>query len=228
MPTLYKQATYFFAVLFLLVILGFWSSYFAVLTSARLSIHIHGALMLVWMAGLIAQVWFIRSGRVELHRLVGKASYVVAPLVVLAGLIVTRESMAKYGENLSPEELQTFTLPLVAIVQFAVTFSLAMYYRHDTHTHARYVISTGMILVHAGTIRIFLNYVPGFGILPRAANASFILWEVVALALIANDFRLGKLRAPFIVFLALFGLHHIMFWTAADMAWWQAVAEAIR
>ncbi len=228
MQTSYKQVTWFFAVLLFLVIVGFWPTYFSVLASARTSIHIHGALMLLWMGALIAQVWFIRSGRVELHRVVGKVSFFLAPLIVLAGLTVSHESLAEYTGNLPPTAMQTLTLPLIAIVQFAVTYTLAIYYRRDANTHARYMISTGIILVHAGTIRIFLHYVPGFGALPRAANASFLLWEIVALALIANDVRQGKLRGPFIVFLAIFGLHHILFWTAADMAWWQAVAEAIR
>jgi len=131
------------------------------------------------------------------------------------------------GSEHSPQDLQTLTQPLFAILQFGLTYALAIYYRRDTPLHARFMISTGMVLMSAGTIRIFRDWVPGISRFPMAANANFIFLEVITAALILNDLRLGRIRAPFVLALALFVSNHVLYWTAADMGWWQTLARWI-
>jgi len=225
--TLYRQTAYLFPIMLGLVVLGFWLSYFTVLQSIRLTLHIHGLLMLAWMGVLIAQGVLVRTGRMTWHRRVGKASYVVAPLIVLFGFVVMRESLGGPGSEHSPQALQTLTLSVFAILQFGLPYGLAIYFRRDTQLHARFMISTGLALMSAGTIRIFRDLVPGISGLPVAANANFIFLEVFTVALILNDFRLGRIRVPFVLLLGLFVSQHVLFWTAADMGWWQTLARWI-
>ena len=221
--TLYRQTAYLFPVMLVLVVLGFFRTYFTVLPSTRLTIHIHGLLMLVWMSTLITQGVLVRTGRMTWHRRVGKASYVIAPLIVLFGFVVMRESLGGPGSEHSPRALRTLTLPLFAILQFGLTYALAIYYRRETQLHARFMISTGLILMSAGTIRIFRDWVLGISM----ANANFIFLEVLTVGLILNDLRLGRIRAPFVLTLALFVSNHVLYWTAADMGWWQTLARWI-
>ncbi len=220
---LYRQTAYLFPMMLVLVVLGFFPTYFAVLPSTRLTIHIHGLLMLAWMGTLIAQGVLVRTRRMTWHRRVGKASYVIAPLILLFGFVVMRESLGGPGSEHSPRALRTLTLPLFAIFQFGLTYALAIYYRRDTQLHARFMISTGLRLMFAGTMRIFRYWVPGI----LAVNANFIFLEVFTAALILNDLRLGRIRAPFVLTLALFVSNHVLYWTAADMGWWQTLARWI-
>ena len=82
-----KQALYLLPLLFILVVMGFWPSYFASLQSWRLSVHIHNALMFYWMGALIAQALFVKSGWMDWHRRIGRTTFVIAPLMVFGNLL---------------------------------------------------------------------------------------------------------------------------------------------
>ena len=217
--TLYQQTAYLFPLMLLGVVLGFWPSYFMALPSTRLSLHAHGLFMLLWMGTLIAQATLFRTGQMDWHRRVGRASYAVAPLLVVFGFVVIHDFLVREGSGAAA--LQTLTLPLFAILQFALTYGLAIAYRRQTQLHARYMIATGLVLMAAGTFRIFSNWIPVAGNPP---NANFIFLEILMIALILNDHRLGGIRAPFVVTLALFLCQHALYWTAADWGWWQSLA----
>ena len=79
------------ALLIPVAVLAFAKSYFAGVTfsgkSVSVVIHIHTALMVLWLLMLIAQAWFIRTKRFQLHRWLGRSSYVIAPLIILAALV---------------------------------------------------------------------------------------------------------------------------------------------
>ncbi len=225
--SLHRLSTYLFLAMFPLVVMGFWPSYFTKLTSTSVSFHIHAFVLMLWMVILITQVVLVRTGRMRWHRIVGRSSLVVAPLLVVTAFIMMRQSLGGPGAERSPFALQLLPLPLGAAIQFSLTYALGIYYRKQTELHARYMISTGPILIAAATHRIFLNWVPGLSTLPASSNANFILLEVTALALILNDLRLGKIRAPFVVLLVLFSVNHIMFLTVPDSAWWQTLADRI-
>ncbi len=222
--TLYKNAVYLFAGLIVLIFLGFWPGYFAKISSVRLSLHVHGLLMLLWMGLLITQAWFVRTGRMDQHRLLGKASFVIAPLMVWAGVMIANEFVNHPENGLAPHSLMILTLPLYSITQFALTYALAIYYRRQTELHARFMISTSLILAPAASFRVFLNWVPGLGTVGAAGNATFVMFELIAIALILNDRRLGRVRAPFIMFLGLFAINHLFFVSAPDLEWWRTFA----
>jgi hypothetical protein len=217
--------TFLFAAMSGLVIIGFYPSYFSKLLDTSFSFHVHGLLMFAWMGALIAQATFIRTHRMDLHRRAGKLSFALAPLIVLSGVIVIRETYD--GIEMGREALQRLSVPAFAIAQFALSYALAMAYRRRPELHARYMISTGLVLTFAGTLRMFLNWAPGISSGPDAVNANYFLFEMVTAGLILNDLRLGQLRAPFVLTLILFGTNHIFFATARDLAWWRTLATWI-
>ena len=221
--TVYQQTAYLFPLMLLGVVVGFWPSYFMALPSTRLSFHVHGSFMLLYMVALIVQATLFRTRQMVWHRRVGKASYVLVPLMVILGFVVILDVLVRDG--IGPEARQRLTVPLFAILQFALTYGLAIYYRRKTQLHARYMISSGLFLLYAGTLRIFINWIPWVGNPP---NANFILLEILTIALILNDRRLGTIRAPFVVTLALFLSYHALYWTASDWGWWQSVAVLLR
>lgn len=221
--TVYQQTAYLFPLMLLGIVVGFWPSYFMALPSTRLGFHVHGSFMLLWMVALIVQATLFRTRQMVWHRRVGKASYVVVPLMVVLSFVVIHDVLVRDG--IGPAARQRLTVPLFAILQFALTYGLAIYYRRQTQLHARYMIATGLVLLYAGTLRIFINWIPWVGDPP---NANFILLEIVTIALILNDRRLGAIRAPFVLTLALFMSHHALYWTAADWSWWRSLARLLR
>ena len=219
-----RQATYFLPLVFLAAVVGFWPSYFTVLASTRASVHVHGLLMLTWIAALAAQAVLIRTGQLVWHRRIGRLSFAVAPLIVAVGLFVTREFMVRVGSNVTRASLEIFTISVLSILAFGLLYGLAIYYRRFPQLHARYMVGTGLVLIVASLLRIFRNWVPGFSSLSSATHAGLVVVDIAIIGLILNDRRIGKIRAPYVVVLLLLALVHAMLWKAPGWSWWRSLA----
>ena len=75
-----------------IVVIGFWSTYFAPLLRGTLAIpfivHAHGLVFLGWMALMMTQVIVAASGNIRLHRRIGRWGIAYACVVIAMGLIV--------------------------------------------------------------------------------------------------------------------------------------------
>lgn len=78
--------------------------------------------MALWLLMLISQAFLIRTDRRTLHRLAGRASYVLVPLIVLSTLSLAHLRVRESGNEL-PAELLYFlyihlgiTFPLMQVV----------------------------------------------------------------------------------------------------------------
>ncbi|GAB2558518.1 hypothetical protein [Spirosoma aerophilum] len=92
MEKAYRHISFQFIALLLISMAGFWKTYlirFPAFYGFVTAHHLHGLLMLLWVVLLIAQPLLIRAKNIELHRILGKASYVLMPLMVLSMLMVT-------------------------------------------------------------------------------------------------------------------------------------------
>ena len=81
------------------VFLGFARSYFlaGVYHAPPLTpiLHIHGGVFSLWMLVLLAQTTLVSAGRVDLHRKLGMAGFVLACLMVVLGVLATADSLGK-------------------------------------------------------------------------------------------------------------------------------------
>jgi hypothetical protein len=103
--------------------------------------------MTLWCVMLISQAYLIRIKRLEVHRLIGKASYVIAPVNVVLMLVVARNSLPQVAERLdrvNPTVGVHFVIAasFVNAVLFGVFFALAMRNRRTPAVHARYMLCT--------------------------------------------------------------------------------------
>src|SRR5687768_182307 len=62
--------------------------------------HFHGVLMLVWMALLIIQPWLIARRKHRIHKLIGRLSFVLAPLLIIS---IFLDSRMTYYRGLSQD-----------------------------------------------------------------------------------------------------------------------------
>jgi hypothetical protein len=232
---LFRNARYYFAAVLALVVYGFWHTYFAVMGSARATIHVHAALSLLWVVMLVAQASLVRNGRLRRHRRLGQASYLLFPAIVALGLVVSHEAAVRAGDELSDFSIQALTLPLYGLFQFVLAYGCAIVYRRTPALHARWMIATAIPLLSAAVLRIIPLWAPAsmtaaaseetrFAI---AAHTHIVVSELILLALIANDVRLGRIRAPFPVLLFVVALWHPLFELAPDMGWWRAIAQLV-
>src|SRR5262249_40053368 len=154
-----RNSVFWFAGFTLFALLAFWPSYFSrPLEQPHWRLHTHGIAMTLWCALLITQAYLIRTGRKNLHRSIGKLSYVLAPFIVLATInlvhFTLRDSLT------GPVSLYFLTLMLNAVLAFAVLFGLAIYHRRDAALHARFMVCTIFPLFTPVTDRLIFVHAP--------------------------------------------------------------------
>ncbi len=212
--------------------LGFAKSYFFGLTFSGKSltalVHVHAALMVLWLLMLVAQAWFIRTKRLRLHRWVGRSSYVIAPLIIVSVLVAQHELLNRAPAGISAEGARIEVFGIPQILAFAVTWGLAILYRKKTPLHVRFMVSTAFAIGTVISFRIILNWfswVPGLDSLDGVAAANWAALTLPLLALIAVDWRMGAKRSPFWVVTVLIGVMHLGYWTFGTTGSWFAFVQ---
>lgn len=215
-----------FVLLLLICIGGFWSSYFSrLLDPTPFTHHFHAVAMLAWVVLLIAQAWLIRSRKLALHRKVGKSSYILAPLVVMSGVSV---ALATIGER-GPAGAGGLWTGLFWSLLFALLFGLAIRYRREPELHARYMATTGLVFLVPAFGRLWFTQLVPLGAPPLIGPFTIpALPLYVALLLMLWDRKNGGIRAPFVLFSALWAAHLVIWkFVLPDLRMWHFFAEAM-
>ena len=158
MEKVYKNSHYLFIAVLLMALVGFWKTYFGLVpafTGVSSLMHFHALMVLAWLGILIAQPILIRAKNLEMHRLVGRVSYVVVPLLLLSIVLLMRLSIMK---NTLPQA-PTIDLRLVGIADltfFIPCYLLAIYYRKKTAYHARFMVLTVLPFINPALGRLSL------------------------------------------------------------------------
>lgn len=199
----YANAPIYFALALLATVAGFFPSYFAKLGATDAAHHFHGIMATLWMVMLIAQGWSARVRRFPLHRWVGWSSVVIAPLFVVSGLLMVRIMLAAadgfsrtYGGRLAFVDVTT-------MLGFGAAYGLAIYHRRQIGLHARYLAATAVMALPPGLARLLGHWAPGIRSFEAAFHGGYFLAELVVAALIVDDYRKGKIRAPYVMLGAL-------------------------
>ncbi|MDZ4707936.1 MAG: hypothetical protein SH818_05990 [Saprospiraceae bacterium] len=81
---LYRHTAWYFLLFFIVVLRAFWLSYYSHLhDQPDFRNHTHGLAMSLWCLLLITQAYLIRRQRYQLHRVLGKWSYVLMPVLLI-------------------------------------------------------------------------------------------------------------------------------------------------
>ncbi|MCZ6876399.1 MAG: hypothetical protein O7G88_23195 [bacterium] len=166
---IYRNAFYWFIGLLVLLILGFWQSYFSQLPDAgHITHHAHAVVMLTWVLLLIVQSWLIRNRRNARHRLIGKTSFVIAPAVVVTALYVNFFFQANAEDPVAPLTQSIYWLGYCSAGTFTIMYVLAIRHRRQMHLHARYMVGTSLVFVVPGMSRVIENYLAPTGVLTES------------------------------------------------------------
>jgi hypothetical protein len=151
----FDKSGYYFIGLLALVLLGFWKTYFSRFFSGpnnyNFYFHFHAAMMLLWVAMLITQPLLIRKKKMRQHRLVGKASYILMPVLLLSVLLVLNSGLKTIPE--AELNFSTILFPFRDFFLLAIAFIIAIVYRHNLQIHARAMIITGIVFLEPALFR---------------------------------------------------------------------------
>ena len=226
-PLTLHTSGYWFAAFLVLTVAAFWPSYFGLLP-ARLDLltHAHAALMTIWLAMLIAQPFLIRRDRRPIHRLIGRTSYGLVPMIVVVWILLTHLRAAAMPDDVFERDGQFFYLPFVSAVLFVVSWGLAILRRHTPPLHARYMIGTGLAAIDAVMARLLAFNFPPLADPLAYQMIGFGLTNAVIVALWLVD--RGPYRRAFLHLLLVFAPLHLFWFTGAQSAAWLEVVRWFR
>lgn len=224
---LQNRILYFFVAIFIITNLGFYKTYlihFPTFEGFPWVYHVHGMLAMAWIVMLIAQAYLIRVRNYDLHRFVGKLSYVVMPLFLVSIFLAAKES---YLRNIQvkpqAEALANLTQGgSIDIFFLGLVYVLAIVYRKNVGYHLRFMASTGLIILGPGLGRFlfaFLELPVPLALLPMllCITGTGIVWLIM-------DIRNKKSAFPMGIYVAIALAVNAM-GIGSHSAWWQGFAK---
>jgi hypothetical protein len=145
----------YFAALLALALVAFWPTYLSkVLDTSNVYIHLHAITAALWVLMLVVQPLTISARRFTLHRNIGSASYVLAPLIVVVVVLLAHSRIQ--GLEGQAYGLQTYVLylQLSLAALFGLSYALAMRTRRMVAQHARFMVCTGLTMIDPVVIRL--------------------------------------------------------------------------
>jgi hypothetical protein len=183
--------------------------------SPPLVVHLHAAVMASWVTLLAVQATLSLVGRIDLHRRLGLASLVVAPLVLimLVATTVVRQNAA-FGTPSDPIFNNILLVQIRAIVLFPVFFLWALRTRFtDARTHKRMALLATLVLLDAAIAR--MSWLP-YNEFPKHYLAVHLyLLALLVPALLHDLIRLGRIHRAWV-----WGLVLLLPWIIATEFVW--------
>ena len=198
--------------------------------------HFHALTMASWMALLLTQTVLMATGRKGWHMQLGVAGMVLAPLMIVAGLMLVPanfEARIAFAETAGPavqaelgKTLHNMTnavlIQLRSGVAFGVLVAMALAARqHDSGLHKRL-----MILATIAPIGAALARMPFLYNTQPASPASTLLWPLVCLVpMMGWDlYRQRRVHRAYWIFLSVTAVSSIAVLLLWDTAIWQNFA----
>ena len=145
----------------LLVLIGFWPSYFGPLLRLAVErsvvIHIHAVVYVGWLALFITQAALAAVGQTQRHRQLGRIGIGYGALVIVVGLVTTLYQFAgRIGAQGLEQSLAYPTWPLIDMAIFTPFFVSAAAFRDRPEIHKRLMIVATTTLLIAAVGRMAL------------------------------------------------------------------------
>jgi hypothetical protein len=240
----YYNLGYWFLLLIVLALAGFYHTYFVNLPDIKPAfVHVHFLLMGLWILMLIAQPFLIKFKKVAAHRFLGKVSYVLVPLVLWSAWFLARRDyygkIQKFSEaasaglnNLSEFEIlkaaSVHPATLIGVILFALFYSLAIRHRKQSARHARYMLATVLILLWPTVDRIFfinLQMKSIFGI--SSYFVSMLIIDLILVLLLCIDFKNKTEIRTLSYCLLIFITSQFAFYILPTFDWWAVVVKVV-
>lgn len=200
----YKNLGFVLMLLIPLTFLAFYKSYILRTHKTHIVIdvytHLHAFISTAWILMLIVQPLLIRYRKRALHKLLGKVSYVVFPLLILSFFPQMVRSYAR-------GEIADLLNPSVDIILLILFYSLAIRHKKKVNVHMRYMICTAIVFLSPLLIRIIRMLLHGSDIVATHINYSLI--NLLILGLILWDKSNKRNYRPYLVALSGFILYQI-------------------
>ena len=230
--SLYQKSAFWLILFFAFAIWAFWRSYYS-FPDKDISFyqHVHGIAMTAWCLMLIGQAFLIRYKQYPIHRLVGKASFIIFPILIISTFLLMHFSLRASG-SINTRVLTSMALMVNATFVLIIIYGLGMYFRKERFTHARYMVCTIFPMFTPITDRIIYNYIhpliplaPKIEGMPIVPFFGFLLADLIVIGLAVWDWKTHKRKDVFLIVLGLLLMYHISMFTFYKYSFWGAFTK---
>lgn len=154
-PLNFSRSGPYFAGLFLIALVAFWPTYLSqALSSSSAYTHLHALTASLWMLMLVAQPLAIQARRLALHRLLGRASYALAPLILVSIVLLAHSRIKGLTGEAYAAQTYILYLQVSLAVLFGLSYALAILTRRTAALHARFMVCTALTLIDPVVVRL--------------------------------------------------------------------------
>jgi hypothetical protein len=219
----YRQAHWYVGFVLLVILAGFWATYWSAVRSVPLAFHVHALTASAWLLLLMAQSIIIHRRGNALHKQLGWASFLLFPGLILGFMMIVDVSANAYAAARHPFSVYlgpSFGIGMViAIAAYLTLFYLALKHRRNVRLHAGYMLATPLILFESPFSRVIDAFLPWLNIIgsegPQAVLDTIVIGDAIAilfaLALYAANRRHGT---PWLVAAFFMALQAVVMWFA--------------
>lgn len=116
-------------------------------------IHIHGAVFTLWILLLVTQTSLVSAGRVDIHRNLGIAGFLLACSMFVIGILAATNSLHRGFAPPGLDPLTFYIIPITDMVIFATLIFFAFRKRFDPAAHKRLILVATTALMIAPIAR---------------------------------------------------------------------------
>jgi hypothetical protein len=238
---LFPKLAWFLVLLIPLTFFGFYPSYFSILLSPMDNIyHLHAFCMVLWILMSITQPFLIQQKKIAAHKLIGKISYGIMPLVFITGYLVIRHTyytnLHRYSDkvtvgtlSLNQKEILTkaaasIDIGLIYFLWLLIFYVLAIINRKKILFHATYMFAAILTLLGPTTDRLIYTITDvltlNYNFIAQNAVLIFIVFVLFGLCIYQkrNGYSIKPASAALIIYLlgiaVFFSLPNTYAWTS--------------
>lgn len=189
-----------------------------------LYVHLHGIVMLTWLALMVVQPTLVQRGNAALHKRLGWIGAALAVLVVLLGSFVGIKSLQNGTQP--PFFTQPYFLALTqsGVIAFAGLVGFAIIRRRQTEWHRRLLVGAMIALMEPALGRLL----PMPLIMPWGEWLALVIQLAVLAIVMRHDRKtMGAIHPATLIAGLVITAHHIIVETLAVMPFWQVFAAKV-
>lgn len=218
----YKILIVFFTLIMIISFAGFYSSYwskFPRLGEFQNLIHIHFVAFSCWLFLIVIQPILIMRKKFKLHRQLGRFSYLLAPILVLTIILLTKEKFLREFDEFPSDAALTAFIAFVDISSFSTFYLIAMFKKSNVRWHVAFIIAATLIVLNPGLSRLLNQISPGLGLL----TAVLIPFLVPGIILIIEKIKYKRLilKSPYFLIILIWTIEILLFITIPTTEFWK-------
>ncbi len=183
-------------------------------------IPVHGAVFSCWILLLIAQTSLVSAGRVDIHRRLGIAGFVLACVMFVIGLLAATDALVR---GVGRDPLAFYMVSIVDMVVFPTLVFFAFQARFDPQAHKRIILMATIAITPAAIARLpfaFVHRKP-----PMAYLVSYVF---LVLLLVYDLWSARKIHRATLWTGAFLVIRHEISMPIAKTAAWHAFASWVQ